>query len=120
MESFISNWVAVVMLLLIACTAAIFIFKFLTSPKDEQLEAVKEWLLWAVTEAEKEFGSGTGKLKLRSVYDKFVNTFPWLADVITFDKFSIMVDESLVVMNELLASNKAIKEYVEGTDPIWQ
>ena len=64
--------------------------------------------------AEKELGSGTGKLKLRQVYDMFTARFPWLAKIITFDKFSEMVDEALVTMNELLDSNEAIHEYVDG------
>ncbi|MFR6482019.1 MAG: hypothetical protein ACLUPD_10785 [Anaerotignum faecicola] len=45
----------------------------------EQREKVKEWLLLAVTEAEKELGSGTGQLKLRYVYDLFLRRFPAVA-----------------------------------------
>ena len=37
---------------------------------------VKEWLLWAVTQAEQYLGSGTGALKLRYVYDLAVEAFP--------------------------------------------
>ena len=56
-------------------------------PTNEQLKKVKEWLLWAVAEAEKELGSGTGQLKLRYVYDMFIVKFPSLAKIISFETF---------------------------------
>ncbi len=31
------------------------------------IDKIRSWLLWAVTQAEREFGSGTGKLKLAFV-----------------------------------------------------
>ena len=37
---------------------------------------VKEWLRYAVTIAEQELGSGTGQIKLRQVYDMFIERFP--------------------------------------------
>ena len=76
--------------------------------------AVKEWLLWAVTEAEKDLGGGTGKLKLRQVYDLFVTRFPWLAKLVSFELFSDMVDEALEQMREMLDTNEAVKAFVEG------
>lgn len=44
-------------------------------PSDKQLNKVREWLLYAVTKAEKELGGGTGQIKLRYVYDMFVARF---------------------------------------------
>ena len=78
-------------------------------PSDKQLNKVREWLLYAVTKAEKELGAGTGKLKLRYVYDMFVARFEWLAKVITFDMFSMMVDEALEQMRTMLDSNEAVQ-----------
>ena len=49
--------------------------KFAKSGKATQLESLRQWLLFAVTEAEKSLGSGTGKLKLRQVYDMFLTKF---------------------------------------------
>ena len=46
---------------------------------------VREWLLWAVTTAEKEYGSGTGQIKLRAVYDLFLAKFPKLSIFVSFD-----------------------------------
>lgn len=74
----------------------------------------KEWMLWAVTKAEKELGSGTGKLKLRYVYDMFVTKFPWLEGVISFEMVSMMVDDALEEMREMLETNKAVQEFVNG------
>ena len=71
-------------------------------------------MLWAVTEAEKSLGGGTGKLKLRQVYDLFVVRFPWLAKVIPFGLFSEIVDDALEEMREMLKTNTEVKNYVEG------
>ena len=65
-----------------------------------------------VTKAEKELGAGTGKLKLRYVYDMFVARFEWLAKVITFDMFSMMVDEALEQMRTMLDSNEAVQKLI--------
>ena len=78
----------------------------------KQLNKVREWLLYAVTKAEKELGAGTGKLKLRYVYDMFVARFEWLAKVITFDMFSMMVDEALEQMRTMLDSNEAVQKLI--------
>jgi len=81
-----------------------------------QLLKVREWLLWAVTEAEKNLGGGTGALKLRQVYDLFLQRFPTIAEKITFAKFSEMVDDVLVVMRKMLDNNQAVKALVGGAD----
>lgn len=78
------------------------------------LNKVREWLLYAVTKAEKELGGGTGQIKLRYVYDMFVARFTWLARVISFEAFSIMVDEALERMKKMLESNKAMQTLVSG------
>ena len=62
--------------------------------------------LW--TRREKEFGSGTGKIKLRYVYDMFIVRFPWMAQVITFETFSGLVDKALEEMRVLLETNKQV------------
>lgn len=59
---------------------------------------------------QKELGGGTGQIKLRYVYDMFVARFTWLARVISFEAFSMMVDEALERMKKMLESNKAMQE----------
>ena len=85
---------------------------FVRLPKETKIKNLKEWLKWAVIEAEKKLGSGTGQLKLRMVYDMAVSKFPWLETFITFDQFSKWVDEALEWMDEQLSESKYTKQYV--------
>lgn len=89
------------------------IYKFYNKPTKEQIATVKEWLLYAVIEAEKKFGSGTGPLQLRFVYDMFISKFNWLSKVISFEKFSAMVDEALDTLKETLEEKPSIQEYID-------
>ena len=79
-----------------------------------QIANIKEWLKYAVVEAERELGSGTGQLKLRMVYDMAVKQFPFIVQLIPFDTFSKWVDEALDWMRSQLAENKAAQSYVES------
>ena len=90
----------------------VLVLNFIKLPKNQQLEKVKQWLLIAVTEAEKALGSGTGRLKLSYVYHLFVTKFPWLAKVIPFETFSNLVDEVLEDMRKLIEANPNVNEYV--------
>ena len=74
----------------------------------------KEWLKWAVCYAEEELGSGTGQLKLRMVYDMFVERFPALASIIPFSIFSGWVDLALEWMREQLNKNEKIRAVIQG------
>lgn len=112
MEWLVNNWFMLIVLVAIAAAIFIAVKRFLGLPKEEQLEKVKEWLLYAVTMAEKEYGSGTGKLKLRFVYDMFLAKFNWIAMVISFEKFSELVDKALEEMRPMLEQNEKVKEIV--------
>ena len=114
MKFFIDNWMLLVALVAVLFSVGISIYTFYKKPTTEQLESVKEWLLFAVTEAEKKLGGGTGQLKLRFVYDMFVDKFPYTSDLISFETFSGLVDEALDKMKSLLATNKAVETYVKG------
>ena len=96
MNYIVENWY-VVLGLLALCVCLFFV----------RLNDVQEWLLGVVTEAEKQLGSGTGQLKLRQVYDKFLEKFP-------FKMFSEMVDKALERMRVMLESNSFAQSYVEG------
>lgn len=110
----IENWYLIIALMAVIFVIGVFIGKFLNLPTSEQINKCKEWLVWAVTQAEAELGGGTGQLKLRAVYDVFVQRFPAVAQAISFDTFSLWVDEALVDMREMLQNNKAVKNLVEG------
>lgn len=90
------------------------IYKFIQLGKEQQLDKIQEWLLFAVTQAEKELGNNTGQLKLRMVYGQFIDKFRILAMLITFEEFSDMVDNALDIMRNMLSSNEAVKQLVEG------
>lgn len=75
---------------------------------------VKEWLKYAVTIAEKELGSGTGQIKLREVYDWFLEMFPVFSKILPFIIFSKMVDNALEWMRLQLENNDNIRNFVEG------
>ena len=87
--------------------------KFFNQPAAEQLKKVKEWLLLATVQAEKELGSGTGQIKLRYVYDLFLSRFGFLAKALSFEQFNFLVDEALETLKRMLENNKAIQEYIE-------
>ena len=88
------------------------IYYFMTLSKDKQIQMVKNWLLLAVVEAEKALGSGTGQLKLRYVYDLFITRFKYLSLVISFPQFSMLVDEALDTMRNMIANNKQVEQYI--------
>lgn len=110
----IDNWYLIISSIALIVLIGMSIYNFLDKPTDEQIKQVKEWLLYAVTEAEKELGSKTGKLKLRYVFDMFVQRFPHVSRFVTFEQFSAWVDEALIVMRTMIRTNNAVKELVEG------
>lgn len=114
MNFILENWYLIVLALACVLVAVRAVIAFTNRPTDAQLKTVKEWLLWSCTEAERELGSGTGKLKLRYVYDAFLTKFPLLAKVITFEMLSDLVTDVLVSMREILSTNPSAKNYVYG------
>lgn len=116
MDFIAENLGVIVALAITATVILIAAIKFFKSGTEKQINKVREWLLYATALAEKELGSGTGKLKLRYVYDMFIAKFPWLSKIISFERFSMIVDESLDEMNKLLTTNDAIANYIVGTD----
>ena len=114
MDFFINYWHIIMAVAALPAVAVLFVCRCFGLPRDAQLDKVREWLLWAVTEAEKNLGGGTGKLKLRQVYDLFVTRFPWLARIVPFDLFSSLVDDALEDMRDMLKTNQAVKAHVNG------
>jgi hypothetical protein len=112
MEFIANNWYLILIAVAAVAVVIYLIMKFFKLPRAAQIEKLKEWLLFAVAEAERELGSGTGQLKLRYVYDKFVTKFPFLVQFVPFEFFSTLVDEVLVKFKEMFNNNKAVKTYV--------
>lgn len=118
MKFIIEYWYVIVAFAIVVAGAAIAVVWFFGLPRGAQLKKVREWLLLAVTQAEKELGSKTGKLKLRTVYDAFLTKFPWLAPVVSFERFSELVDDALDEMRDMLDRNEAVKALVEGENQV--
>lgn len=114
MNLLIDNWYIVIGVVTLLIAVGVAIYKFAGLPTKLQIAKIKEWLLYAVIEAEKQLGSKTGALKLRTVFDMFVVRFPLVAKMISFETFSAWVDEALDRMKDLLKENEAIKNIVEG------
>ncbi|PXX79717.1 hypothetical protein [Dielma fastidiosa] len=112
MEWLMNNWFMLVALVAVLAVCFMAAKKWLGKPTAEQIANIKEWLLLAVTEAEKQLGGGTGQLKLRYVYDWAVERFAWVA-VIPFGTFAEWVDEALQEMKKQLAINASVKAYIE-------
>ena len=103
MNWLISNYDVMIYMIAFVICCGFAIYKFINMSKDKQLSKVREWLLFACIEAEKSFeGNGTGKLKLRMVYNVFISRFKFVSMLITFDEFSKLVDETLDIMKDIL------------------
>ena len=113
MNFIIEYWHLIIVFVACAATAGVCAYKWLKQPTETQIANVKEWLLYAVTEAETALGSNTGQLKLHMVYDMAIERFSWLS-IISFDKFSGWVDEALDEMRTMLSNNKSINGIVKG------
>ena len=107
------NALIALIILLGLCAAGIMICCFLKLSKEKQIEMIKQWLLFIVIEAEKELGGGTGAVKLRYVYDLFINRFKFMSKLITFEMFSKMVDEALEVMRLMIQQNQNVAAYIK-------
>lgn len=110
------NALIALVILLGLCAAAIMICCFLKLSKEKQIEMIKQWLILAVVEAEKKLGEKTGQLKLRYVYDLFIERFKFASKIITFEQFSALVDEALETMRHLIETNIAIADYIGGNN----
>lgn len=116
MIDFIVNyWWVLVIAVAVIVVGGYTLYVFIKMPKSSQIAKVKEWLLYAVAQAEKELGGGTGQLKLRYVYDMFIVKFPYLVKVVSFESFSGLVDEVLEKFRSMLETNKNVQNYVEGS-----
>lgn len=114
MSDFINFWPVLVAFICGVVVCLLFAVKFSKEPTERKIRMIKEWLLFAVIQAEKELGGGTGQVKLRYVWDMFIKTFPALAPVVSFELFSKLVDEALDQMRHLLETNCDVLYYVEA------
>ena len=103
----------VIIAVVVAILIGIFVLWFLKLGREKQIQIIQEWLLLAVVKAEKELGNGTGQIKLRFVYDLFLDKFKFVSMFITFAQFSDLVDMALITMKEMISNNNQVKDYIE-------
>lgn len=113
MEQFLDNWYLIVGSAAVLIVAILRVVEFFKRPSSEQIADLKQWILFLCAEAERLLGSGTGKLKLRYVYDKFLERFPYLAKFISFETFSGYVDEALEELKKLM-ENPKVSAYINS------
>lgn len=112
----INNFAFWIVLFVICFALGMFLGKFIKKSREEKIQVVKNWLLYAVAMAEKELGSGTGRIKLGQVYEQFLLVFPQLQHVISFDMFAKLVDDVLIEFQELVEENVTIAAEFTDTE----
>ena len=90
------------------------IYKFSKLPIDKKYSRIRAWLLYVVIQAEKDWGSGTGPIKLSQVYGMFVARYPFIKTFISLETFDKLVDSALDEMRELLEKEEVVAA-VTGT-----
>ena len=112
----IENWFLVIALAAVLGVSVWAVCRFIGLPTEKQKKKIKEWLIWACIEAERELQSGTGQLKLRDVWNKFcaVPVFSAIAKFISFEIFSEWVRTALATAKEMLIMNESLAQYVYG------
>lgn len=107
-------WFVIIAFIGVISFVSIKIYNWFKQPSSKQKEQIKQWLIFAVAKAEAELGTGTGQLKLSKVYDMFIEKFPAIALFVSFEDFSIMVDEALKKLEEIMKDNQNIQDVIES------
>ena len=111
MNTFIELWYVWVTLFAIGLVAGYNLNKFIKKPRKEQIEAIKKWLVKACIEAEAMWDDDTGYMKLLETYGWFVEKFPAIATLVSFETFKSWVDEALEEAKKLM-ENPTVSWYV--------
>ena len=97
-----SNWSIIIAMIALVIAGVLAVKKL----RNLSEITAKQCLLGWVVLAEKDLGSGNGRLKLAKVYGWFVEKFPILKNFVTFETFSKWVDEALDEMKEIIEKEK--------------
>lgn len=103
LDLIISNWDSVLIIVL-------FIIGMLYLIKKNQINKLNEILFYLVTEAEKEFGGGTGALKYSAVTTWLYERLPTIVKLLFTDKqIDKMIENAVEDMKKYLKDNKKAK-----------
>lgn len=104
---------------LILIMGALLVVRYIVKlPNSVLATKIKECLLAWVVEAEKQYGEGTGRVKLSIVYGWFSSTFSIVKNFITLETFNIWVDEALDRMRIMLEENASLDIAVNGAHTV--
>ena len=104
-------WPTISLIIITLCIVGYVAFLIYT----KQVDKLQKWLLLAVTIAEKELQSKTGRLKLEFVYDMFKDRFAWLHLIMPRETFESLVDQALAELRHLLETNEAVYQLIVET-----
>lgn len=83
--------------------------------KTKYKKQASEVLLYLVTQAEQQFGGGTGELKFSAVASWLYNQLPSMAKVILSEKtISNLIEDAVTYMKKYLEENKSAAELIGG------
>ena len=106
----LNYWQLIIFLILLIITFIVLIVK-------DRKDLVFKMIKVLVTEAEKEFGTGTGSLKLASVIDTLYPKLPPLIRTFVPHKTLIKwIEALLITAKDEWLKNVALKTYIENTD----
>ena len=104
----IANWYAIVM-------AGLTTFLVIFLAVRGQTKALESILFALVTQAEKEFGGGTGELKLATVIKRAYEKMPaWARAFITVERLTNMINQAVETAKEKWDNNPAIKTWLNA------
>ena len=110
MKIIIENWEIILLIVIctVICTAIIGIL-FYTG----NIKKIKQILLYLVTKAEQELGSGTGELKYAAVTTWLYERLPTIAKVFfTTKRIDALIEEAVSKMKQYLSENENAKRLI--------
>ena len=116
MNILIEYWYFFVIIAALGFLIGTTINKFIQMPNSQKLNSIKQWAIYACALAQKELGSGTGELKMRYTYDLFVSTFPFLAQIISYERYKEIAENALLEFKRMLETNPNVKRLVEENE----
>lgn len=104
----VTYWFELLIGAIVLAACGISIHKFRKLPVDKKYSRIRAWLLYIVIKAEQSLGSGTGPIKLSSVYGTFTERYPIIKIFMSLATFNKLVDSALDEMRELLEKEEVV------------
>ena len=108
-EFFTANWDSILAALVVIIVAVVAVVK-------QEKAVIFKMLFSLITEAEKQYGSGTGELKLSSVVSQLYAKLPAAATIIPVGTVEKWVEDALAQAKEKWAKNDKVANYIAPTE----